>query len=117
MSAVTTISTHVLDTSLGVPAANIAVTLARVDEPGVITVLANGTTNADGRVTALAPADRSIRAGRYRLCFDVVNYFAGSARASFYGEIGIDFVVSDDPQHYHVPLLLSPFGYSTYRGS
>ena len=117
MSSVTTISTHVLDTSLGRPAAGIAVTLARVDKPDVSTVIASGITNVDGRVAELAPADGPIHGGRYRLRFDVANYFADSRRSSFYGEICIDFVVADDPQHYHVPLLLSPYGYATYRGS
>lgn len=117
MSGITTISTHVLDTALGAPAANITVTLARADGRGAATVLARAVTNADGRIAALAPADGSLLGGSYRLCFDVAGYFAATQRKSFYNEVCINFQVADDPQHYHVPLLLSPFGYSTYRGS
>lgn len=117
MTFITTVSTHVLDTSLGAPAANIAVTLARVEQHDAVTVLASGVTNADGRVAALVPDAGPLRGGHYRLSFDVARYFAASERSSFYERISIDFVVADDPQHYHVPLLLSPFGYSTYRGS
>jgi 5-hydroxyisourate hydrolase len=113
VSVTATISTHVLDTSLGAPASGIAVTLLRVDGDGA-TVIGAGETNADGRVTSFGAG---LSAGRYRLCFDVALYFAATARASFYGEICIDFLVGEKPQHYHVPLLLSPFGYSTYRGS
>ena len=118
MSSVTTLSTHVLDTSLGVPAANIPVTLVRVEDGSdVAIVLASGVTNADGRVAAFGPAEGLLRDGHYRLRFDVAGYFADARRSSFYIEICIDFVVADAPQHYHVPLLLSPWGYSTYRGS
>jgi 5-hydroxyisourate hydrolase len=117
MTQFTTISTHILDTALGAPAANVAVTLARIDARGATSVIASGVTNADGRVAALVPQDGSLRGGDYRLCFDVAPYFAATRRTSFYNQICIDFVVTDEPQHYHVPLLLSPFGYSTYRGS
>ena len=117
MSAVTTISTHVLDTSLGAPAANIGVRLDRVDANGGVTSVSSYVTNDDGRVAALAPSDGALAGGSYRLTFDVASYFAAKQRKSFYRLISIDFEVGDDPQHYHVPLLLSPFGYSTYRGS
>ena len=117
MSTGTTISTHVLDTALGAPAANIAVTLARAEGQGVTTIIARGVTNSDGRVPSLTPGDGPLSGGSYRLCFDVAPYFAATQRTSFYGDICIDFLVADDPQHYHVPLLVSPFGYSTYRGS
>ena len=117
MSAATTISTHVLDTALGAPAANIAVTLARSGGMGGTTIIARGVTNSDGRVPSLTPSDGPLTGGSYRLCFDVAPYFAATQRRSFYGEICINFLVADEPQHYHVPLLVSPFGYSTYRGS
>jgi 5-hydroxyisourate hydrolase len=117
MSTVPTISTHVLDTSLGAPAANITVTLDRIDAHGVSTVVSSYVTNADGRIGALVPTDSSLSAGSYRLTFDVASYFAEAKRKSFFRVISIDFEVGDEPQHYHVPLLLSPFGYSTYRGS
>jgi 5-hydroxyisourate hydrolase len=116
MSTVTTISTHVLDTSLGSPGANITVALERIEEHG-ITRLSSYVTNDDGRVLALVPADAPISAGSYRLRFAVGGYFAATRRKSFYNEIAVNFEVDETPQHYHVPLLLSPFGYSTYRGS
>ena len=97
------VTTHVLDTSAGRPADGVAVTLERGDE-----VVARGTTDADGRVTGLGP-DR-LDAGTYRLRFDT------SGRSAFFPEVVIAFVVEDDT-HLHVPLLLSPHGYTTYRGS
>jgi 5-hydroxyisourate hydrolase len=114
MISATTISTHVLDTALGAPAAGIGVTLCRVSE-GSVTEIGRGTTNADGRVTSFGVT--LLQAGTHRLWFDVASYFAATERASFYSEICIAFEVSASPQHYHVPLLLSPYGYSTYRGS
>ena len=108
-----TISTHVLDTSLGKPAARVSITLSRV-EAGEVSEVARGVTNADGRVASF---DGAIEAGRYRLTFDVAPYFAATSRMSFYAEIAVDFVVAAEAQHYHVPLLLNPYGYSTYRGS
>ena len=118
MSDRTTISTHVLDTALGIPAADVAVTLAFVDALGAVTPVGGRTTDAQGRVTSLAGIDVALKAGTYRLSFDVAGYFAETRRQSFYAEVSIDFVVAGEPpQHYHVPLLLSPFGYSTYRGS
>ena len=117
MSIATTISTHVLDTSLGKPVPNIAVMLDRVDARGVATRISSHITNADGRIATLAPSDGELLGGSYRLTFAVASYFAESQRKSFYSVIRIDFEVGDEPQHYHVPLLLNPFGYSTYRGS
>lgn len=111
-----TISTHVLDTSAGRPAANVAVRLLRLENSSW-TAIADAVTNADGRVPALLPAGGSTAAGTYRLTFDVMAYFAGRGQETFYTTIAIEFVVREAAQHYHVPLLLSPFGYSTYRGS
>jgi 5-hydroxyisourate hydrolase len=108
------ISTHVLDTSRGRPAAGVPVTLERAGDSGWRPV-GSGTTDADGRVRGLltsAPAD-----GRYRLTFDTGAYFQAVGEAAFYPEVSVTFVVADGEEHYHVPLLLSPFGYSTYRGS
>lgn len=109
----TTISTHVLDTSLGKPAAGIDVRLFQPD--GI--VISSGVTNADGRVASLVPDGTSIERGDYRLTFAIGSYFMASGRQAFYPTVTIDFTVGDTTQHYHVPLLLSPFGYSTYRGS
>ncbi|MEO8193683.1 MAG: hydroxyisourate hydrolase [Gemmatimonadales bacterium] len=107
-----TISTHVLDTSLGKPAPGIRVTLEREGS-----VLGAGVTDADGRVGDLVSDGSEIGAGEYALRFSVGEYFSGSKRDSFYGEIVIVFRLGATADHYHVPLLLSPFGYSTYRGS
>ena len=107
-----TISTHVLDTSMGKPAEGIQVKLA--NDRGVV---GSGVTSADGRVTDLLPRGAALSPGNYRLTFAVAEYFAMQSRESFYDEIVIAFNVTSATDHYHVPLLLSPFGYSTYRGS
>jgi 5-hydroxyisourate hydrolase len=109
------ITTHVLDVSTGRPARGVAVVLAR-HEDGTFRDLARGATDDDGRVTTLL-APGSLVAGTYRISFDVGGYFAAAGRASFYPHVEIAFVVSTPSEHYHVPLLLSPFGYSTYRGT
>ena len=97
------VTTHVLDTTAGRPAAGIAVTLERGDQ-----VVASGTTDADGRIAGLGP--ERLDPGTYRLRFDT------AAHSGFFPEVVIAFVVADDT-HLHVPLLLSPHGYTTYRGS
>ena len=117
MSDIVSISTHVLDTAFGAPAAGVAVSLERVETRGRTIAISQGVTDADGRVPALAPVDGSVTPGAYRLCFQVADYFAATQRTSFYNEICVNFIVGTEAQHYHVPLLLSPFGYSTYRGS
>ena len=105
------VTTHVLDSSLGRPAAGIAVELQAADG----TVLGTGETNADGRVPELGPD--ALAAGPYRLVFATAPYFAASGTPTFYPRITIDFDLADVAAHYHVPVLLSPFAYSTYRGS
>jgi len=99
-----TFSTHVLDTTTGRPAAGVAVLL---DEREL------GSTDADGR---LRPTGH-LGPGRHRLTFGTGDYFGARGVAAFYPEVTIAFTVTDPAEHYHVPLLLSPFGYSTYRGS
>jgi len=111
-----TISTHVLDTSTGRPAASLSVRLQREDG-AAWTDIWGGSTGADGRIPALAPAGASLAAGAYRLMFDAGAYFQARGVESFYGVIAIDFIAANPDSHYHVPLLLSPFGYSTYRGA
>ena len=111
-----TISTHVLDTSIGRPAAGVTVQLQRQSGAASIGV-SNAATDADGRVPALLPPSEPAEAGSYRLTFDVGEYFRKRGIESFYARVSIDFVVRDTAAHYHVPLLLSPYGYSTYRGS
>jgi 5-hydroxyisourate hydrolase len=112
MSAITT---HVLDTARGRPAAGVPVTL-EIKVAGGWTLIAQGTTNADGRISDLVPEEAKIVPGVHRLTFDTETYFANN-QSEFYPKVTIIFRVADAAQHYHVPLLLSPFGYSTYRGS
>jgi 5-hydroxyisourate hydrolase len=110
------ISTHVLDLSRGVPAAGVEVTLERAGSAGTFTRVARTTTDAEGRVRSFeGAADQSI--GRYRLTFRVDSYFASRGVESFFPEVQILFEVKNTERSHHVPLLLSPFGYSTYRGS
>ena len=113
-----TLSTHVLDAAAGRPAAGMAVTLSRRAGSGWEPV-ARGATDADGR---LRLADESgVEVGLspdvYRLDFDTGAYFAAAAQTGFYPLVSITFEVTDPGSHHHVPLLLSPFAYSTYRGS
>lgn len=112
-----TITTHVLDIALGRPAAGVSVSLERVDASGGATALSTRWTDDDGRVRDLVAAGDSLAAGRYRLRFDTGAWFAAAKRDCFYPSVTVDFTVADDGGHYHVPLLLSSFGYSTYRGS
>lgn len=114
MSAITT---HVLDTAHGHPAAGIAVTLERRDGPGRWSLIGRGVTDADGRQRSLMPDAGSAPPGTYRLTFATGAYFAGLGLRSFYPEVAVSFDVAQGEAHYHVPLLLSPFGFSTYRGS
>ncbi len=112
------ISTHVLDLARGRPAAGVAVELAiRAGEDAGWRTLARAATDADGRVGRLLPADTPLVAGVYRLVFATGDYFAGLGVEGFYPEAAVVFSVRDANQHHHVPLLLSPYGYSTYRGS
>jgi 5-hydroxyisourate hydrolase len=105
-----TLSTHVLDTSLGKPAAGIRVTLLRGEQ-----VCGEAMTDVDGRARDFAKAP--LESGEYRLRFEVLPYFRLTNREAFYRTITIDFIVRAADEHYHVPLLLTPYGYSTYRGS
>ncbi len=106
-----TLSTHVLDTSLGRPAAGIGVVLEDVDGTGI----GDGITDGDGRVASIGP--ERLAAGDYRLRFASGSYFAARDTEAFYPEVVVVFTIADEAQHYHVPVLLNPFGYSTYRGS
>ncbi len=111
------ITTHVLDTALGRPASGLAVTLESQSGDGRWAVVGKGATDTDGRVKQLLPADTPSHPGLYRLTFDTQSYFVAQEREAFYPQVTVVFEVRDPAQHYHVPLLLSPFGYSTYRGS
>jgi 5-hydroxyisourate hydrolase len=106
------ISTHVLDTRIGRPAAGVPVILEAIDP---FTVLGSGVTDDDGRVGELGPA--VFRPGNYRLIFDTGVYYAAAEQTCFYPQVIVAFTVTDPAHHLHIPLLLSPFAYSTYRGS
>jgi len=114
---VSPITTHVLDISRGRPASGVSVTLELESATGAWKQISKGATDADGRARDLVPAGFALPEGVYRLTFETGPYFAAQEVESFYREVVIVFTVSDPAQHYHVPLLLSPFGYSTYRGS
>jgi len=101
------ITTHILDMAKGKPAAGVPVTLDILDGKNWKT-LGQGMTNADGRVEDLLPKSAPLATGIYRLTFET---------KSFYPQVAIQFQVTSETEHYHIPLLLSPYGYSTYRGS
>lgn len=110
------ITTHVLDLALGRPAGGVTVRLERRAGVGW-TTLAERVTDADGRVKDLVPAGAKLEAGIHRLTFATGVYQASHGTATFYPEVPVVFEIKDPGQHHHVPLLLGPFGYSTYRGS
>lgn len=109
------ITTHILDTSIGKPASGVGIHLQKPTRDGWEN-LASGITNADGRIPDLLAKDQILKPGVYSMLFDVAPYFAHREVQSFYPSIRIEFEVFDS-SHYHIPLLLNPFGYSTYRGS
>ena len=109
------ITTHVLDTSRGRPAAGVPVLLEHKNPDGAWIALGRGVTDTDGRLREIMP--QPLVAGEFRLTFDTAAYFHAIDTAGFFPEVSIVFVVSDPTAHHHVPLLLSPFGFSTYRGS
>ena len=117
------LSTHVLDAALGQPAAHIPVRLDRLDG-GAWVAVAGGVTGSDGRLgrwQARDPAGGAVpdelAPGLHRLTFETGGYFAGRGIDPFYPEVVVTFQIHDARQHYHLPLLLSPYAYSTYRGS
>jgi 5-hydroxyisourate hydrolase len=109
-----TLSTHVLDTARGAPAAGIAIALFALDGPER-TLLGRSITNADGRTNA--PLADDLPAGSYEIVFAAGAYFSERGIAAFYDEIPVRFAIGVNGGHYHVPLLLAPWSYSTYRGS
>jgi 5-hydroxyisourate hydrolase len=110
------ITTHVLDTAQGRPAAGLRVLLEIGGTKGRFRAVARGTTDANGRLGDLLP-EGSLRRGTYRLTFDTARYYRARGVRGFYPSVSVLFEIHEPRQHYHVPLLLSPFGYSTYRGS
>jgi hydroxyisourate hydrolase len=109
------ITTHILDTSAGKPASGMNVVLDH-HHNGSWQQLAKGTTDNDGRIKNLLPIEKKILKGSYRLVFDTRSYYRSMNVKGFYPAVTIEFEITDD-SHYHVPLLLNPYGYSTYRGS
>jgi 5-hydroxyisourate hydrolase len=113
------LTTHVLDTAHGCPGKGISLRLYKCGKKD--TLLLKAKTNADGRCDAPILADKEMKAGTYRLEFDVAAYFKTKgvklAKTPFLGTVTIHFGIADAEAHYHVPLLVSPYGYSTYRGS
>lgn len=105
------VTAHVLDSVVGRPAMDIEVRLSAPDG----TLIAQARTNDDGRAPDLGP--ETLKSGDYRITFSTGEYFAAREQATFYPSVTIDFTVDAAQEHYHVPLLLSPFAFSTYRGS
>ncbi len=110
------ITTHVLDTALGRPASEMAIQL-ELETDGVFTLLGRDVTDADGRARHLLADSHDLQPGSYRLTFDTEAYFDARRQETFFPKAVLHFTVRNSDEHYHVPLLLSPFGYTTYRGS
>ena len=112
-----TVTTHILDTTIGKPGAGIPVTLERKTHSAGWQAIGEGITDVDGRINDFLSSRDAFLPGHYRLIFETGPYFLLSNVECFFPQVTISFVVKDPMQHFHVPLLLSPFGYSTYRGS
>jgi 5-hydroxyisourate hydrolase len=110
------ISAHVLDTTLGRPATGLRVRLSRRDESGEYLPLTSTSTDDDGRIRDLLPG-RSLEIGTYKINFETGPYLQATHQSAFFPEVAITFTVTAPDEHHHVPLLLNPFGYTTYRGS
>lgn len=110
------VSVHVLDLQTGEPTPGVAVTLERhVDKDW--RKLAQGSTDREGRIRELFPAGQALIKGEYRIVFNTGDHYSRAGKPSFFPRIPVEFQVDDTARHYHIPLLLSPFGYSTYRGN
>lgn len=110
----TKITTHILDTSLGQPAANVRVWLEKIDGQ-TVHLVSETHTDADGRAAKLTPM--AVGSGHYRLCADIGGYFRATGRETLYCSAIVDVMIAGEQEHYHLPLLISPYSYSTYRGS
>jgi len=112
-----TISTHVLDTTRGTPADGVAVRLDRQEGADQWREIGSGRTSSDGRCSQLVPSGQCLSQGTYRLVFDTASYHANQGMQSFYPIVHVVFVVREGDTRLHIPLLLNPYGYTTYRGS
>lgn len=111
------ISTHILDVALGKPAKNVPVRLERQESSGEWRMLSSSHTDGDGRCAQLLPGNEILREGIYRLSFDTASYHLAKKIEGLYPSVEITFQVRAGEPHFHIPLLLSPHGYTTYRGS
>jgi 5-hydroxyisourate hydrolase len=112
-----TISTHILDTARGAPAGGVAVSLSVQNTDESWTELSHAWTDEDGRVKPFFLVGEPLSSGTYRLVFETEPYYQGLEIECFYPQVAVVFKIDDTAQHYHIPLLISPYGYSTYRGS
>lgn len=110
------LSVHILDLQTGTPTAGVTVTLEQ-KTGNDWRQLASGVTNAQGRIAEMYPADKAMVEGDYRIVFKTGEHYARLKQETFFPEIPVQFHVEKTDQHYHIPLLLSPFGFSTYRGN
>jgi 5-hydroxyisourate hydrolase len=116
-AAMTGISTHVLDTARGLPAGDLPVRLEQQQPSGEWRIVLSTRTGRDGRCAQLLPQGEQLSPGIYRLVFDTESYYAREGVRGLYPVVEVTFSVRDGETHYHIPLLLSPHGYTTYRGS
>jgi len=112
----TQITSHILDTSAGRPASGVLISLSQQQGDSWL-ILGEGETNADGRVSDFTAKVDPLAGGVYKLTFHLAAYYQRLSQKTFYPHVDVVFEIEPDGQHYHVPLLLNPFGYSTYRGS
>lgn len=111
------ITTHVLDTARGCPASGVPISLFKQGPLDDWVELGSGITDADGRIRDLLPESQPLEKGLYKMVFETGRYFQHLQLRGFYPQVSVTFDVQEPQQHYHIPLLLSPYGYSTYRGS
>jgi 5-hydroxyisourate hydrolase len=110
------ITTHILDLSSGKPAAGVRVVLAKLED-GRRTTVGSGVTDADGRLRDLVPTGKKADAGIFEVSFETGTYFTSHGVQPFHPRVTVTVEITDPEQHYHVPLLISPYGYTTYLGS
>jgi 5-hydroxyisourate hydrolase len=111
------ISTHVIDIMRGRPAKGITVSLHKFSSSNQWEPLAVGTTDTDGRIRNMLDLRHILTTGTYRLSYEAADYFRALGTACFFPEVAVTFLIENPTEHYHIPLLLSPYAYSTYRGT